>query len=78
MQITAQELAALIGGVVEGDSTVLINGPSKIEEGIPGTVSFLANMKYEPFIYSSKASVILVEKDFQPSNPIAATLIRVE
>lgn len=78
MQITAQELATLIGGKVEGDPTVTIYGPSKIEEGLPGTVSFLANPKYEPFIYDSKASVILVEKDFEPSKPISATLIRVE
>ena len=78
MQITAQELATLIGGKVEGDPTIIIHGPSKIEEGLPGTVSFLANPKYEPFIYDSKASVILVEKDFEPSKPISATLIRVE
>ena len=47
MQITAQELAALIDGKVEGDPTISIHGPSKIEEGQPGTVSFLANQKYE-------------------------------
>lgn len=78
MQITAQELANLIGGNIEGDPTIVIHGPSKIEEGMPGTVSFLANPKYEPYIYDSKASVILVEKDFEPSKPITATLIRVE
>jgi len=78
MQITAQELAALIDGKVEGDPTISIHGPSKIEEGQPGTVSFLANQKYESYIYTSKASVILVEKDFQPAGEIHATLIRVE
>jgi UDP-3-O-[3-hydroxymyristoyl] glucosamine N-acyltransferase len=78
MQITAQDLATLIGGKIEGDPSILIFGPSKIEEGKPGTVSFLANPKYESYIYTSKASVILVESDFNPTKEIAATLIRVE
>ena len=78
MQITAKELAYLIEGQIEGNPDVKISAPSKIEEGIPGTVSFLANPKYEPYIYTSKASVILVERDFEASKPISATLIRVE
>ena len=78
MQISATELSQLLEGTVEGDPTVTVSAPSKIEEGTPGTISFLANPKYESYAYQTQASILLVSKDFQPSHPITATLIRVE
>ncbi len=78
MQLSAQEIAKILDGRVEGDPEVLVSGPSKIEEGGPGTITFLANPKYEDFAYSTTASVLLVSRGFQPKKPISATLIRVE
>ncbi len=78
MQISAKAIADLLGGKIEGNPDVLIHGPSKIEEGQVGTISFLANPKYEHHAYSTKASVLLVSKDFVPKAPVYATLIRVD
>lgn len=77
MQVTARELSHLLNGRVEGDPETLVTGPSKIEEGEPGTITFLANPKYERFVYTTRASLILVNEAFQPAQPITATLIRV-
>lgn len=77
MKIKAKDLAALLNGVVEGDPNVEIDRPSKIEEGTAGSISFLANSKYEPYAYTTKASILLVHNDFQASQTIHATLIRV-
>ncbi|HMG16611.1 MAG TPA: UDP-3-O-(3-hydroxymyristoyl)glucosamine N-acyltransferase [Saprospiraceae bacterium] len=78
MQISAKELCALLNGLLEGDPDVMITAPSGIEDGTPGTISFLGNMKYEQYAYTTKASILLVEKDFQPTQPLNTTLIRVE
>ncbi|MEL6867537.1 MAG: UDP-3-O-(3-hydroxymyristoyl)glucosamine N-acyltransferase [Bacteroidota bacterium] len=78
MQITASELCQLFQGSLEGDGAVVIYGPSKIEEGKAGTISFLANPKYESHLYTTEASAVLVSRDFQPSQAIQATLIRVD
>jgi UDP-3-O-[3-hydroxymyristoyl] glucosamine N-acyltransferase len=78
MQITAQELAQLLNGTVEGDPGVSVHRPSKIEEGGAGSVSFLGNTKYEHFAYSTTASILLVSKDFKPKEAIQATLVRVD
>lgn len=78
MQITALHIAKLINGVVDGNPDVVITGPSKIEEGQPGTITFLANPKYKDYIYSTQASVVLVSSDFDVEKEISATLIRVE
>jgi len=77
-QMKAAEIAKLIGGTVDGDPNTAVYKPAKIEEGVPGTISFLANEKYEAYIYNCQSSVILVSKDFVPKEPINATLIRVE
>ncbi|MDR1222219.1 MAG: UDP-3-O-(3-hydroxymyristoyl)glucosamine N-acyltransferase [Tannerella sp.] len=77
MEFTAQQIADFLKGSVEGDPAAKVNGFSKIEEGIPGTVTFLANPKYEQFIYQTKASIVLVNKDFSPASEIRSTLIRV-
>jgi len=78
MEFTALKIAQLLNGTVEGDHWITVNNLSKIEEGLPGTLTFLANPKYAPFIYSTKASIVVVNKDFVPEQGISATLIRVE
>ncbi|MFY8020964.1 MAG: UDP-3-O-(3-hydroxymyristoyl)glucosamine N-acyltransferase [Bacteroidia bacterium] len=78
MQITAGELSQLLNGTIEGDANVKIHTVAKIEEGTTGALSFLANPKYEPFIYETGSSAVLVNADFKPSQPVKTTLIRVE
>ncbi len=78
MQISAKELCVLLKGSLEGDPDVKVSAPSKIEEGKEGTISFLANPKYEEYAYTTQASILLVSRDFQPSQPLSATLIRVD
>lgn len=78
MKITTGEIATIVEGTVEGDPDVMIHGPSPIEEGKPGTVSFLSNPKYEQFLYSTNASAVLVHEDFSPAMKINPSLIRVK
>jgi UDP-3-O-[3-hydroxymyristoyl] glucosamine N-acyltransferase len=78
MTITAEQLAALVGGKVEGDPSVKVQRPGKIESGQAGDICFLGNDKYEEFAYTTAASALLVPNTFVPKRPIAATLIRVE
>lgn len=78
MQLSVRKLAQLLDGSIEGDPEVLVDRPSKIEEGEPGSISFLGNPKYESYVYETKASVLLVSRDFEPKKPISATLIRVD
>ena len=77
MEFTAQQIADYLAGTVEGNPTVKVNDFSKIEEGKPGTITFLANTKYERYIYHTNASIVLVNNDFTPASPIEATLIKV-
>jgi len=76
MEFTAQQIANYLKGIVVGDPTTKVNDFSKIEDGAPGTITFLSNVKYEQFIYTTKASIVLVNNDFNPSAPIEATLIK--
>lgn len=78
MNFTANDIAEFLNGEVEGDGSVSVNNVSRIEEGREGTLSFLANPKYAHFIYETKSSIVLVNKDFVADKEIAATLIRVE
>lgn len=78
MELSASAIAEFLGGRVEGDPEVLVSEFAKIEEGRPGTLSFLSNPKYEHFIYTTLSSVVLVNKDFAPSSPVSATLVRVD
>lgn len=78
MQLTAHQVGILLEGTVEGNPEVTVNQLSKIEEAHEGSLSFLANSRYEQFVYSSLASVIIVNEDFVPSQPVKATLIRVK
>lgn len=77
MKMTAREIAALLDGTVEGDPDVVIQRPGKIEEGGEGVLTFLANLKYEPWLYKTTAAAVLVSQDFQPRHPVQVTLIRV-
>ena len=78
MEFTASQIGNLLKGTIEGNADITVSKLSKIEEGEPGSLSFLANPKYAPHIYSTKASVVIVGKDFVPEHPVKATLIRVE
>lgn len=77
MEYSAHQIAALIDGEVIGNPQVTVNNLSKIEEGTPGTLSFLGNPKYEEFIYNTQASIVIVNKDFKPKLQVGATLIKV-
>ena len=78
MEFSAQQIADFLKGTVVGDSSVKVNNLSKIEAGIPGTLTFLANPKYEQYIYTTKASIVLVNNTFEPQEKINATLIKVD
>ncbi len=78
MKFTAAQIAALLSGVVEGDENVSVSNVAKIEEGKPETLSFLANVKYTPYLYETDASIVIVGKDFKAEKPVKATLIRVD
>ena len=78
MQFTAEIIAQYIGGKVDGDPKATVSDFAKIEEGRPGTISFLTNPKYTHYIYDTKASIVLVHSDFVAEHPVSATLIRVD
>lgn len=77
MKFTAQQIAEALGGSLEGNPEVQVDNLAKIEEGVPGALSFLSNPKYEPYIYTTKASVVIVNDDFKPAEEVTTTLIRV-
>tara|TARA_B100001564_G_scaffold130828_1_gene109538 strand:+ start:107188 stop:108219 length:1032 start_codon:yes stop_codon:yes gene_type:complete len=77
MKFTAIQIAKLVKGKVFGDKNIEINKLSKIEEGSKGSLTFLSNPKYTPFIYSTEASVTIVNNDFFPEKEIKTTLIKV-
>ena len=64
MEFSAQQIASLLEGDIIGDPSILVSGLSKIEEGKIGTLSFLANPKYEDYIYTTAASIVIVNKEF--------------
>lgn len=78
MKFTAAQIAGILDGTVEGNDSVEVSELSKIEEGSEGSLTFLANPKYTHFIYSTKASVTIVNNDFVATDKISTTLIRVE
>ena len=78
MEITAQQLAAMVHGTVDGNPDIVINNYAKIEEATPGCLTFLANPKYTHFIYTTQASAVLVKNDFHAEQEVNATLIRVD
>lgn len=78
MEFSAQQIAGIVGGTIEGNPAVKVNDFAKIEEGRPGCISFLANMKYAHYLYETQSSVVLVNKDFKVEGETTATLIRVD
>ncbi len=78
MKLTANQLAQILHGTVEGDPNATVVKFAKIEHGEKGSVSFFANPKYEKFVYTSKASVLLVNSDFIPRQRVAPTMVRVQ
>ena len=78
MEYTAKFLAQLLKGSVEGDGNARATRFAKIEHGKPGTLSFFANPKYEEFVYTSQASILIVGKDFEPKQPVKPTLVKVD
>jgi UDP-3-O-[3-hydroxymyristoyl] glucosamine N-acyltransferase len=78
MEFSAKQIASLIQGEIIGDENVTVHTFAKIEEGIPGALSFLANPKYTPYIYTTQSAIVLVNKDFVPEKPVNTTLIKVD
>ncbi len=78
MKFTANQIATILGGDIEGNPEVEVYKIDKIEEGKEGSLTFLSNPKYTNFLYSSKASITIVNKDFVLEKAITSTLIRVE
>ena len=78
MKFTAKQIASFIGGEVVGDENAEVFTFAKIEEGVPGALSFLANPNYKEYIYTTLSSVVLVNRDFEPEREIEATLIKVD
>ena len=78
MKYEAKEIAKLLKGKIDGNANPTVWKLCKIEEGEEGGISFLANPKYTHYIYNTKASIVLVKKDFEPEHEISATLIRLD
>jgi len=78
MKFTAEQIAGILDGTVDGDPEAEVSKLSKIEEGTEGSLTFLSNPKYTPYIYKTNASVAVVDKDFKPEKNLSVTLIRVD
>ena len=78
MEFSAEQIAGILGGIVEGNPQATVNGLAKIEEGQPGALSFLSNPKYEEYIYVTLSSICIVNKTFTPIKEIPATLTLVK
>ncbi len=77
MEFTAAQIAGFLKGTVEGNPDVTVSNLAKIDDGTPGTLTFLANPKYTPFIYTTGSSIIVVNEDFIATQVVPGTLIRV-
>ena len=78
MEFTATTIAGLLKGDIEGNPDAVVNTAARIEEGHKGALSFLSNPKYEHYLYTTKSSIVLVNKSFFPSDKVEATLIKVD
>src|ERR1700744_4261085 len=78
MQFTAQQLGSILNGTIEGDPSVSVSQLGKIEEATAGSLSFLANPKYEQYLYTTGASIVIINNDQVLAEPVKTTLIRVE
>ena len=70
MQFTAKQIGVLLNGSIEGNPDVTVDKLEKIEEGTPGSISFLANPKYESHLYQTKASVVIINADLELLQPV--------
>lgn len=78
MEFKAKEIAEILNGIVEGNPEITVSRPARIENGKSGEICFFANRKYEQYVYTCKADIIIVNKTFEPKEPVRATLIRVD
>lgn len=78
MEFTAEMIAGFLGGDIVGDKQATVHTVSSIEEGKAGSLAYLTNPKYEPYLYTTRASIVLVNRSFTPAQPVSATLIRVD
>lgn len=78
MKFTAEMIASFLNGEIVGNKDAAVSSVAKIEEAKDGDLAFLANLKYENFIYTTKASIVIVNRDFVPSASVSATLIKVD
>ena len=78
MEFKAKEIAEILGGTVDGNPEAVVTTFARIETGKPGAISFFANPKYEQYVYTSKSDIIIVNKTFEPKEPVSATMIRVD
>lgn len=78
MKFTAEMIASLLSGDVVGDKSVAVHTVSSIEEGKQGSMAYLTNPKYEQYLYTTEASIVLCNRSFEPSQPVKATLIKVD
>jgi len=78
MKFTAEQIAGILDGDIVGNPQAEVATLAKIEEGIDGSITFLANPKYLPYIYTTQASITIVNRSFEPEHPIATTLIKVD
>ncbi|GGZ27452.1 UDP-3-O-acylglucosamine N-acyltransferase [Echinicola pacifica] len=77
MEFTVSQIAELLNGTVEGDGTTKVSRLDKIQEGTTGGVSFLSNMKYEPHLYTTNSSAVIIAEDYVPDKALSTTLIKV-
>jgi len=70
MEFTVEQIALMLNGEVKGDKSLKVSQLAKIEDGTEGSISFLANLKYEHFLYTTKASAVIVDKTFEPKKII--------
>lgn len=78
MEFSAKQIAEYLGGVIEGNENASVKTFAKIEEGVPGAISFLANAQYAHYLYDTDSSIVLINKDFKLEKAVKATLIRVD
>lgn len=78
MQFTAEMIAALLSGEIVGDKSATVSTVSSIDGGKAGSLAYLTNPKYEQYVYTTEASIVLVDKSFEPKGEIKTTLIKVE
>lgn len=78
MEFTAEMIAGFLGGDIVGDKTAKVHTVSSIEEGEAGSMAYLTNPKYEPYLYTTRASIVLVDRAFTPQREVRATLVKVD